>query len=339
MGLLNVVNLFKLGDLALGGVEDSLLETPEIKPLASNIDPLNGVAETAIPIIEQITIDSIFSHVESFISLDISKTSTGWVKYINGVKEEGYYEIQSDPEDLTGQRREFREFIIRLFDNRVYEYVFIEDTIGSVNYKTFRILQQLNPIVDDLMDMGIIPTSPIVREGNSTWKKNLRFASNYKAKIKGEDDKSMIRHALQLLGYGDGTTSFVREDIYDANGLAVGCITRLKLRGEDISPVKLRTTIGTGYKIVQYEDEFEAYDKANSIGSKIYTLDFMNISRDLRYAFKQAVEDLGDDSYIFVIAIPTSKIGNLLLKKKMNLDYEVSYLVVYQTKMHKNKPK
>lgn len=321
--------LFSLGELTFGGVNQETV-TPAVESVTSIDGDLNGQATVELKSIEELTVDRVFTYVESFISLDISKTSTGWVRYRDGVKEEGYYTIKSDDDDILGQRREFREFVKDLFQDKVWEFVFIEDTIGSVNYKTSRILQQLNPIVDDLMDMGIIPQSPIVREDNTVWKKNLRFVSNYKSEIRGEDDKSMIRNALKKMGYGDGTTTFVREDIYDAHGLAVGCITRLKLRSEPEIKRKLRTDITKVYKIEQFSDEYEAFDRANELDRHIENVNFMNIARDLKAAFKNYITELGDDSGVYVISIPTNKVGALLLAKNLNLDYEVSYLVVYQ---------
>lgn len=330
--------LFSLGDINFGGINDEVV-TSQVESVTSIEGDLDGQSNTVITSLEDLTVDTIFAYVESFISLDISKTSTGWVRYRDGKKEEGYYTIKSDEDDLLGQRREFREFIKDLFQNKTWEYVFIEDTIGSINYKTSRILQQLNPIADDLMDMEVIPTSPIIREDNQMWKKNLRFISNYKSSIRGEDDKSMIRNALKQLGYGDGTTTFVREDIYDAHGLAVGCITRLKLRAEPDKKQKLRTDITKVYKIEQFADEYEAFDRANDLDRSIENLNFMSIARDLKSAFKNYVTELGDDSKVFVISIPTNKIGALLLAKKLNLDYETSYLVVYQSLKSKKKSK
>ena len=321
--------LFSIGNLNFGSVDEETV-TPEIESVTSIEGDLNGQTNVELHAIDELTIERVFSHVDSFISLDISKTSTGWVRYRNKVKEEGYYTITSAEDDLLGQRKEFREFIKDLFQNETYQYVFIEDTIGSVNYKTARILHQLNPIVDDLMEMGIIPQSPVIREDNQVWKKNLRYVSNYKSEIRGEDDKSMIRNALKKLRYGDGTTTFVREDIYDAHGLAVGCITRLVLRSEPEVKRKLRTDISKVYKIEQFSDEYEAFDRANELDRTIENLNFMNIARDLKYAFKNHITESGDDSNIYVISIPTNKIGALLLSKKLNLDYEISYLVVYQ---------
>lgn len=320
--------LFSLGDVNFGGLEEDTV-TFEVESVTNIDGDLNGQSDIELTALEELTVESIFSYVDSFISLDISKTSTGWVRYRDGKKEEGYYTIKSDEDDLLSQRREFRQFIIDLFQDKTWEYVFIEDTIGSVNYKTSRILQQLNPITDDLMDMEIIPKSPIIREDNQVWKKNLRFISNYKSEIRGEDDKTMIRNALKKLGYGDGTTSIV-EDIYDAHGLAVGCITRIKLRAEPEQKRKLRTDITKVYKIEQFADEYEAFDRANELDRYIENLNFMNISRDLKSAFKFYIQEIKDDSRVYVITIPTNKIGALLITKKLNLDYETSYLVVYQ---------
>lgn len=315
--------------LNLGGENDVhvITKTDDVTSNDTDNVPRQGLILKSL---DDLTVDTIFAFTESFISLDISKTSTGWVRYKNGKHEYGHFTITADSNDLTAQRREFRNFIIDLFQNQEYEFVFIEDTIGSVNHKTARILNQLNAIPDDLMDMGLIPKSPIIREDNKVWKSNLRFIANYKPLIKGEDDKTMIRNALKKLGFGDGTESFVVEDIYDAHGLAVGGITRLKLKSEPVKKQKLRTDISKVYKIEQFADEYEALDRANELNRHIENIDFSNISRDLKFHFKKYVTELGDDTRVFVIAVPTSKIGSLLISKNLSLDYEVSYLVVYR---------
>lgn len=322
-------SIFSLGNLNFGGADDNPV-TPEVDSVTNNPDNLNGSETPVLSSIDILDINKIFSYVDSFISLDISKTSTGWVRYRNGIKEEGCYTIKSDVEDLLAQRKEFREFIIDLFQNQTYEYVFIEDTIGSVNYKTSRILQQLNPITDDLMELGMLPQSPIIREGNGTWKKNLCFIANYKPEIKGEDDKTTIRNALQCLGYGDGSIAFVREDIFDAHGLAVGCITRLKLRAEPVKKKKLKTNISQVYKIEQFSDEYEALDRANALDRHIEQVNLLNASRDLNYNFKKHIIETDDDTKVYFITIPTNKIGRIALDKGFNLDYDISYLVVYR---------
>lgn len=306
--------------LNFGGSDTETNTTENVTPVEPSFK-LQGLGD--------LTLEDIFAKVASFISLDISKTSTGWVRYVNGVIEKGYFTITSDEDDLLGQRKEFRGFLKELFQDRFYEYVFIEDTIGSINYKTARILHQLNPQVDDMMDFGVIPTSPIIREGNGIWKKNLKYISNYKPIINGENDKISVRNALKILGFGDGTTDTIREDIYDAVGIAVGVIVRLKMIKEQEKKVRLRKDIGQVYKIEQYSDEYEALDRANELDRKIHNLNYSNIARDLKFNFKNYITDQNYDGDVYVITIPTSKIGSLALKKKFDLDIELSYLVVY----------
>lgn len=281
--------------------------------------------------IETLSYKNIITLVPSFISLDISKTSTGWIKYINGVQTQGTFTIQAPMEDGVGQRREFREFLKDLFQDDEFEYLFIEDTIGSINYKTARTLYQLNPIADDMIADGIIKANNIIREDNKVWKKNLKKCANYKGSIRAEsDDKYITRMALLNLGFGDGTTNTIAEDIYDAMGLSIGIIYRIKVLNEQKSVKKLKKDIGKVYKIHQFYDLYEALDDANEVGGEIHQVDFTNIKRDLKFNFKRLIEELDDDTKTFIISIPTSKIGAVALNKGLNLDIPMSYLVVYR---------
>lgn len=282
---------------------------------------------------EVVTYNSFLKLVPNFISLDISKNSTGWVRSIDGIIDEGSFEIKADKYDLVKVRRDFRNFVIGLCGDRVVDYVFIEDNIGSINFDTARVLFQLNCITDDLNDMGLIKVNNIIREDNRVWKKNLKKAANYKATIKSsKDDKQVVRDALLLMGYGDGTTDHIKEDIYDAMGLAVGVIYSRFVVRETSSTRKLKTNINVGYKVKQFEGEYDAYDFANDLarktGQTMVNLDYMNIKRDLAFNFKKEITSFEDENKIYVIKVLTCKIGVLAVKLKLDLNISESYLVV-----------
>jgi hypothetical protein len=269
--------------------------------------------------------------IPSFISLDISVTSTGWVKWLNGELTTGTYKLQTDDDDEVGRRREFRDFIKGVFQQDEYDYLFIEDVIGSVNFKTAKSLYQLNPLADDMIDDGIIFAKKVVREDNKVWKKHLKLCSGYTSPIRADsDDKRIIRDALLLLGFGDGTTNTIKQDIYDAIGLAVGTIYRLLVLKEAEVKKKLKKDIGKVYKILQFNDYYQALDKANDVGGEIHSVDFMRISRDLKYNFKRLIEELDDDKKTYIISVLTNKMGAIALDKGLDLDVEISHLVVYR---------
>lgn len=281
--------------------------------------------------IQKVTYKDILKIVPSFISLDISKTSTGWVKYLNGEVTQGTYSIKATEDDGVSQRREFREFLKSIFKDDEFEYIFIEDVIGSINFKTARTLYQLNPLADDMVADGIIKAKHIIREDNKVWKKNLRLCSGYESNIRANsDDKQITRDSLLLLGFGDGTTNEIAEDIYDAMGMAIGVIYRKHVLNDKTSGKKLRKDISKVYKVKQEFDLYDALDVANEVGGEIVQVDFMNIKKDLKYNFKRFIEEQDDDTKIYIIKILTCKIGAIALDKGLDLDSEVSYLIVYR---------
>ena len=290
-------------------------------------------------VIESLNFKSYFGMVDNFISLDPSKNGTGWVRYRDGKVETGRFSITSS--DEKGARKEYRKFIEGLFGGQKYDYLFIEDTIGSVNYKTARILYQLNLIPDELIDYEIIDVGTLVRENNSMWKGNLRLASNYVSKVRAEnDDKAQVQACMKLLGFGDGTTNEISEDEYDAMGMAVGIIYRLFVLKKDKKKAKLKTDISKGYKILQFEDE---YDAGAYIMEKDYptdsveTLDYMSISRDLKYNFAKHIKTEDRDDKVYVIKLNTSKMGIVALQNNLDLDSEETCLVVHRKDMYKQK--
>lgn len=303
-----------------------------------NFGSYTDTEETKEAVIQELTYMNYFGMVNNFISLDPSKNGTGWARYRDGKLETGRFSIQS--EDEQGARKEYRLFIESLFEGREYEYLFIEDTIGSVNYKTARILYQLNLIPDELIDYDRIKVGTLVRENNSMWKGNLRLASNYNPKVRGEvNDKEQVQSCLQLLGFGDGTTDSISEDEYDAVGSAVGIIYRLFVLKKDKTKVKLKTDISKGYKLMQFEDEYDANEFLEDFASPsdIEVLDYMTISRDLKSNFAKHIKTREDDTRVYVIKLPTAKMGVVALSHGLDLNSEETCLVVHRKDMYKKK--
>lgn len=156
----------------------------------------------------------------TFISLDISVRSTGWVKSINGNVEYGTYTLKA--QDEMGRRKEFKEFLINLIADNKIPVVFVEDVIAGTNFLTTKGLIQLNSIVDDLKEYGLIDVEKIKRIDNKKWKKYLKSASNYDGDIKKEEDKQLIRNCMNCLGFNEN----IKQDIYDALGMAIAVIYR-----------------------------------------------------------------------------------------------------------------
>lgn len=283
---------------------------------------------------EAVTFNTFISMTRSFVSLDISKTSTGWVKWLNGELSYGTFTIKSPDSDGVSQRKEFKEHLRSIFLQDDFEYLFIEDIIGSVNFRTARVLYQLNPIADDLIEDGVLSVGTLVRESNKVWKKYLKLASNYKPKYKAsKNDKELICNALHSLGFNASESNKLPQDIYDALGLAIGVIYRLKVLNQSTDKSKAKTNIASGYNLMQFDDKYSALDFANTLNRKIIDLDFLGSSRDLVYNFKRYMEVENDDKNVFLIEIEINRIGVLAIKNNFDLNVDVSYILVYRSKV------
>lgn len=270
----------------------------------------------------------IFKKVSSFVSLDISVRSTGWCKWKDGELAYGTFSLKE--EDDVQRRKLFRDFLIDLCSDCEYEYLIIEDVIGSINFKTAKILYQLNPIPDDLVSEGVLHVKEIIRENNKTWKKNLRQCAEFTAKyVASKNDKEIVRECMNKLGFGTSEDG-ISEDVYDALGMAVGVIFA-RTSGKVSRGKKLKTDIRKGYKIEQFDDLHWALDFANDLGGYIHTVDYTDTRKELKALFKKLVEEVGDDK-VFVISIPTSKLGSVGLEKGLDLDIDISHLVIYRKK-------
>lgn len=280
--------------------------------------------------VKQINYMDFVQHVNSFISLDISKTSTGWVRWYEGVLTKGAFSLDVDKHDRVKARHLFREKVKEVFNGAEVDYMFIEEPIGSVNFETARILYQLNEIPDDMVFYGDIKAKEIIREGNGEWKAPLRELSGYKAPYRGfSDEKAMIRECMRLVGFGDGTEDEIIQDTYDAMGMAIGSIYR-RLMKKDVINRKIKKDITKGFVVKQFDDLYQALDAANETNLYVTNLDFSQLKRDLKYNFKMHIESTQDDTAAFVITIPTQRIGALALNKNFNLEWEMSYLLAYR---------
>lgn len=279
---------------------------------------------------EKLLYTHIIAFVPSFLSLDISVKGTGWTLYVDGEMTQGRYTLESLPDDDLGRRREFKNFLKSLVGDRELDTVFVEDVIGGINFKTDKILYQLNPIVDDLVDDGVLNIRNVVREGNKEWKAALKKCSGYVSDIKGnKDEKQIVRDSLYNLGYGDRTTNTIAEDIYDSLGLAIGAIFRKFYMQKEKRASKLKTDVTKGFKVLQYSDEYDAIEKATSLNREVHKIRVDGV-RDVPYMFKQLVKKLDRHTDVFLIETPSVKLGLLGLSKKLDLTQEKTFLVVYE---------
>ncbi len=289
----------------------------------------NGLEDFPLVQVSAVTYRTLFALTESFISLDISVTSTGWGRWRDGVYETGTFSVQAPLEDSRGRRREFREFLTQLFGTTNYEYVFIEKPIMGVNYDTSSSLFQLNTVPDDMIDMSLISARTIIREDNNMWKSNLHKVSGFKSKIKGDKDiKGMVQDSLRLLDF-DESDRFLAEDEWDATGLAVGVIYRSLVLKKAKALKKPKTDLRKGYNIKQYDNELDALEFAEKRKGKVYSVDFTDSKLSILTNFKKLVTEQGSD-WVYVLTAPTAKLGALALDKGLSLEYPVSTLVVWK---------
>lgn len=269
----------------------------------------------------------------TFISLDISVRSTGWVKSVNGTVTWGTKTLEST--DELGRRKEFREFLIDLIQGIEIPVVFVEDVIAGTNFKTTKGLIQLNTIVDDLNEYGLVKIGRVIRIDNKKWKKYLREACNYKAIIKGEDDKVLIQNCLHSIGFSEN----VKQDIYDAVGIAVSIIYREKLLKETSKPDNiLKKDLRRGYTIKQFIIKDKNFDKCIEKMVKKYNRELEDIdwsmdSKDVLHLFKQKIEREQTDEKIYIIRVNNYKLGVLALTKKLDTEEPFSFLIVTKTKV------
>lgn len=289
---------------------------------------------------------SIIEKAPNFISLDISVNSTGWAKWLNGELTYGTYSLVEESE--LERRQEFKRFLKTLYGDDTFEFTCVEDTIGSCSYRVLKYLVQLNSIVDDMAYDRIINAGNIVRIDNKVWKKHLHKACGIQTSITKCKDKMLIVECMNALNFTKSILpdsvkhsglveatheEAVKQDVYDALGIAVGVIARDFLGIGSKKAKKLKDDIRKGYKIKQFSGGVELLSSATTLSIKkkkeIVELDFKNISRDLVYNFKKAVNEHGEDK-LYCVTVPTSKLGVIAIEKDLSLDNELSYLLVYR---------
>lgn len=298
---------------------------------------LNGAneqEESCISPIKRTSYIDILQGCNKLISFDISVRSTGWFKYDNGVCSCGTYTLVS--EDLQGRRVEFREFIKKVIGNETFDYVVIEDVIAGTNFRTTQGLIQLNTIVDDMMFYGVIPESPVLRVGNTKWKKYLRKIGNPNIAIRGIKDKEEIKMHVQYLGFCED----VKQDIYDALGMALGVLaTKMGLVSER---VKLTNKVENNimqFKVKVFDYEVEAIKYATKIATNnnvpVKYLYDKDIEVSLKDTVKKIVDTEGED-FVFCVGATTFKLG--MVGVKFNV-YDGQYIVARNKNLVVNKRK
>ena len=271
----------------------------------------------------------------NFISLDISKTGTGWVRKVGDKIEQGTKSFKEYNDIET--RYQFKNFILELFGDKEFDFVCIEDVIGGTNFRTNKILYQLNPIVDDMMYEGKIKSCKVERIDNMQWKKTLRQLSGVELPTKNMDSKEEIRLHLEALGVG---VDKHKQDEMDALGMALAVIYRRSIGQETGKKVKLHTDLSKSYKLKEFSTEEDMIKEIEKIKGKIgyeekkvEKIEYNKRFRDINGQFKKMVMTQGEDSSIYEIKAPMGKLGIVGVKKgigegKENFE-DMVYFIAY----------
>ena len=279
--------------------------------------------------------------VNSFLSLDISVHGTGWVIWKD--KELSWGRISLKAVEEAQRIEEFRNALLSIISGTTFDYIFVEDAIGSCNYKTARSLYTLNGVIDLLIYEKLVKAPvALYRESNVTWKKNLKCIAGSDFVIKGVNytngaDKEATKACLEALGVsidmlkrGQYTNKQV-EDICDALGMALGPIASKVEKSPMVKSKVLTTDIRRGYKIKQFFSREDALKSANrSVKAKSRALlEFDLVAEKDSDLIRFMASKLPDEpNGVYVVHTPVSKCCNLLLMKRLETKIPECYLVI-----------
>ena len=278
----------------------------------------------------EITYDKVISKVDSFISLDISVNSTGWVRKRGDKVEWGIYHLAKGT-DLS-RRIEFENFLEGLMGDYQYDRVFVEDVIMGCNFETTRILILLNIAVDDLMRYKRVKQAPITRINNTVWKKHLKLLAKHD--VKGQDDKLMIRETLNGIGF----TADI-QDMYDAMGIAVAVIYVENAQIDEgilestVMPKKVRPDISRGYTIVECKNQEDMEKKAEKLKGRSREIIYVNYNEHYKNVVEQVksmIIQSGKDYAVYCIHTPLDRVGAMCVTKGFDLSRDDTYFIAYR---------
>lgn len=284
--------------------------------------------------VKKLTYNTLLSKAPNFISLDISINSTGWVKWVDNTLTFGTFHISS--KDNRKRRMEFAKFLVELYDKQKYDFIVIEDVIAGCNFKTTRGLTELNIMIEEIMDFGLVPSVPVYRLDNKEWKKQLKTLSQDEMGIKGSDDKETIRFVLNSLDFSTNEA----QDVYDAMGIALAYLSYKAENKTDNTeyamraPKKLKEDLTKNYVITQYSDKETMLDNANAKLKRskklkeIVEVEYNPSFKSLILQFKQLVYDVGDDK-LFCIHTPLNKIGSMFVTQGFDLTNDDVYFTAH----------
>ena len=303
---------------------------------------LLGVEDKSEHTIQAVTWQDWLKNVTSFLSLDISVHGTGWVIYKDHQLSWGRISLKAT--DDTARVEEFRTELLLLTNNNTFEYIFVEDVIGSCNFKTAKALYMLNNVIDQLIyENKVAAPLALHRVSNTTWKKNLKSIAG-DIVVKGlsytnGSQKEMTKACLESLGMPVATLKAGQfndkqvEDICDALGMALGTIASKIEQSPVVKNKVILSDIRKGFKIKQFSDRDAAVKSANRSTSKTHRdiIEVDLVSEDTPKDLIKHMAKLIPDNPLamYLVHVPVSKCCNLLLIKKLTVTEPQTWLLIY----------
>lgn len=230
-----------------------------------------------LPSIERVTVESLLKGLGTSLALDISKNSTGISFWKDNELHVSNYHIpveytEEDPFCEIKMRLDFKKHLTEMFSGESFDTIIVEDVYGGDDFTTVRKLLALNTVIDELVVEGTISVEHFYRQGNQTWKSNMR--SIYKAG-KGLKDKFEIEQVALFLGFGyalehrsDTNAQKAKEgyqDILDATMMlcSVSALRNTNIKTKNSSRLK---------KSALEFDFVEILDELDYSDNKVYTL-------------------------------------------------------------------
>lgn len=202
-----------LVDLSSGGLLDG--------SAGQDIEDHGGVIKGTYGLLD---IDMIIPKTGRYLSLDVSKTSTGFTIVEDHKMAWANIELKTSMEAVHGEallRREFRRELKRYIGGMAFDAIVVEDVFSGSQVQGVRSLYALNTVIDDMILDGDIscPDDSFVRVQNGMWKKWLRTLDP-EGMIRAHNDKQQIAKLLELVGIVAEGKGY--QDRLDSMGMLAG---------------------------------------------------------------------------------------------------------------------
>ena len=254
-------------------------------------------------IIDTITYDNITPKNGVYLSLDVSKNSTGVTLIENGERVVGNIVLEEQVGDHKEvlYRRALKRDLLQLVEGKDFDLIIIEDAYVGENPDTVRLLFALNTAIDEMILDGICTCKKFLRVSNKLWKSWLSVVDSTHA-YKGLNDKEKIRNYLEILGITDDREGY--QDRLDSMGMLAGYFLKgskeekpvVKKKKVNINDIEASYDVDTGYLF---------YDKDDIDTDKIVFIDNKRVSKS------KVIELLTNNPETIFITAEKVKLGNL----------------------------